>query len=202
MPDNPKECGCWAPGDLDRDDCRYVALAEELADVKRRLDLSLSKQIDTDRELWAVEAQNAKLRAALPINRIVATSIERAKRWHGGSIHQWSVLEWAGAMCGEAGECANAAKKLKRLQDGIASINANDPDSETVRHFDDIDTAKRVVAKEVADTILYAVLVAAAVDVTDLEAVLREVFNRKSEEYGFPERLAALSAHAAEEGQP
>ncbi len=42
--------------------------------------------------------------------------------------------------------------------------------------------------KEVADTILYAVLVAARVGV-DLQQVLREVFNKKSEEYGFPERL-------------
>jgi len=119
---------------------------------------------------------------------IIEKSVSRANRWHNGDMNEWSALEWAGAMCGEAGECANAAKKLKRLEVGIKSINVNDPDSETVRHFDDIETARRVVGKEVADTILYAVLVAARVGV-DLPVVLCEVFNKKSEEYGFPERL-------------
>lgn len=85
-------------------------------------------------------------------------------------------------MCGEAGECANAAKKLKRLTDGIASKNAEG------RNYADVNLARQAVAKEVADTILYAVLVAAAVD-ANLEQTLVEVFNKKSEEYGFPERL-------------
>lgn len=127
----------------------------------------------------------------MTVYELVEASIARAKRWHKGDIKQWSTLEWAGAMCGEAGECANAGKKLKRLEDGIASINTNDPDSETVRHFNDTDTARGVVAKEVADTILYAVLVAASVglDGAGLQMVIADVFNKKSEEYGFPERL-------------
>ena len=123
------------------------------------------------------------------INEMFDINLARAKRWHHGTIEEWSALEWAGAMCGEAGECANAAKKLKRLEDGIKSINANDPDSETVRHFDDLATARNVVAKEVADTIIYGLLVMARAGIDDPESVIRAVFNKKSIEYGFPERV-------------
>ncbi len=121
----------------------------------------------------------------LSFQEVIQQSIERAKRWHGGSIESWTPLEWAGAMCGEAGEAANAAKKLKRVMDGLQTIN------ESARHLPTIEVASQAVVKEVADTILYAVLVAASVgyDETKFVAVLREVFNKKSEEYGFPERL-------------
>lgn len=124
----------------------------------------------------------------LTIEEVVNTSIERAKRWHGGSVNSWTTLEWAGAMCGEAGETANAAKKLKRLIDEMPSIN------EASRHYLDQDEAKKQVAKEVCDTILYAVLVAASVglDGKQVTAYLVDVFNQKSIDYGFPERLGAL----------
>jgi NTP pyrophosphatase (non-canonical NTP hydrolase) len=121
----------------------------------------------------------------MTVQELMQVSIERARRWHGGDINQWSPLEWAGAMCGEAGECANAAKKLKRLQDGIASIN------EVGRSYSDFKAVQHVVAKEVCDVVLYAVLVAASVGIrpAEFQELLAEVFNRKSEEYGFPERL-------------
>lgn len=48
--------------------------------------------------------------------------------------------------------------------------------------------ASRKVVMEIADTIIYGVLLAARVD-EDLEAAIRTAFNRKSIEYGFPERL-------------
>lgn len=133
------------------------------------------------REYW-INRLDRQSPLAMSIAQIMAQSISRANRWHPGGLAEWSALEWAGAMCGEAGECANAAKKLKRLEDGIASIN------EGARNIADVNVAKQTVGKEVADTILYAVLVAARVDI-DLETILREVFNRKSKEYGFPERL-------------
>lgn len=121
----------------------------------------------------------------LTLRRIVRESISRAKRWHGGDISQWSTLEWAGAMCGEAGEAANAAKKLRRLELEIPSINTRDRDLPTIR------VAKEAVVREVCDTILYAVLVAASAgcDPERLEEELCSVFNAKSEEYGFPERI-------------
>jgi len=134
------------------------------------------------REYWINRIEHITPIAAMPFAHIMAQSIGRANRWHNGNMDEWSPLEWAGAMCGEAGECANAAKKLKRLEDGIASIN------EGARNIADVNLAKQAVAKEAADTILYAVLVAARVGI-DLQQTIREVFNKKSEEYGFPERL-------------
>lgn len=118
----------------------------------------------------------------LTLQELIAKSTARANRWHHGDLNEWSALEWAGAMAGEAGEACNAAKKLKRLEDGIASINLEGRNLANVNH------AKQTVGREVADTILYAVLVAVRCEV-DLEQVLIEVFNKKSEEYGFPERL-------------
>ncbi len=119
----------------------------------------------------------------MKINEVQRVNVERAKRWHNRGLEEWSALEWAGAMCGEAGEAANAAKKLKRLEDGIASINAG------ARHIVEFGEARRLVAHEVADTIIYGLLLLARVGVDDPESLIREVFNKKSEEYGFPERL-------------
>jgi hypothetical protein len=122
---------------------------------------------------------------SLTIQELVEKSLSRAVRWHDGDIHQWSVLEWAGAMAGEAGEACNAAKKLKRLESGIASRN------DVGRHYQAQHEAKSQVALECADTILYALLVMAStdIDVHEVVEVIRQVFNKKSEEYNFPERV-------------
>lgn len=122
----------------------------------------------------------------MDISLIQTTSINRAKRWHPGGLSDWSTLEWAAAMAGEAGEACNAAKKLKRVLDGIPNIN-----TEVGRSLTEVKAANLQVAKEVADTILYGMLLAASAGYTGecFESVLREVFNKKSEEYGFPERL-------------
>lgn len=111
------------------------------------------------------------------------TSVSRAKRWHPGGIEEWSALEWAGAMTGEAGEAANAAKKLRRVEMHLQNIN------EPGRQLIEVATAQAKVAEECADTILYALLLMARVGVIDPEKTLSTVFNRKSEEYGFPERV-------------
>lgn len=118
----------------------------------------------------------------ITLRDIQNTSYERAARWHPDGMDEWSALEWAGAMCGEAGEAANAAKKLKRLQGNIASLNHEE------RHLTNIVQAKAVIAEECADTILYALLLMSRIDI-DAESCLQRVFNKKSEEYGFPERL-------------
>jgi NTP pyrophosphatase (non-canonical NTP hydrolase) len=116
------------------------------------------------------------------INKLSETNVSRAKRWLGGGLDEWNPLEWAGAMCGEAGEAANAAKKLKRMEDKICTIN------EEARHYTTLEQAKLEVAKECADTILYALLLIERVGHTPYE-ILSQVFNKKSEEYGFPERI-------------
>jgi hypothetical protein len=117
------------------------------------------------------------------IQTIFDTNLSRCKRWHEQGIQDWSALEWAGAMAGEAGEAANAAKKLKRVETNMMSIN------ESARHYTSVEDARMKVAQEVADTILYGLLLMARVGVNTPEEILREVFNKKSEEYGFPERI-------------
>lgn len=106
----------------------------------------------------------------------------RVKRWHIDGINEWSGLEWAGAMCGEAGEAANVAKKIRRLEIGVPSIKSGGLSS------DQLDELKHKLAKEAADTLLYLDLMCHRYDL-DLAAAVIEVFNTKSEEYGFPERL-------------
>lgn len=123
----------------------------------------------------------------MTINELFAINVERCKKWHPGGIEEWSPLEWAGAMAGEAGEAANAAKKLKRVESKLQNINAPG------RSLIDVDAARVKVSEEVADTILYGLLLMARVGIQNPERVIAEVFNRKSEEYGFPERVGDSS---------
>lgn len=118
----------------------------------------------------------------LTIQQLIERNISRCARWHATPDGDWTALEWAGAMCGEAGEAANAAKKLKRLESNMVTIN------EEARHYTTLDAARLEVGKECADTILYALLLCHKVRLNP-EDMLRLVFNRKSVEYGFPERI-------------
>jgi hypothetical protein len=68
------------------------------------------------------------------------------------------------------------SKKLNRSRDGLG-------------HNKETDEELRVkLEEEIGDTLIYLDLLAARVGV-DLEEVSRRVFNRKSEEWNFPERL-------------
>lgn len=127
----------------------------------------------------------AGARARMTVQAIFEANLLRVERWH--SLKSWSPLEWAGAMCGEAGEAANAAKKLKRVTDGIQ----NKDNRLEAPAADELALYKKQVLKEYADTLIYGVLLCASVDATaeEVEQTIREVFNQKSEEYGFPERL-------------
>lgn len=118
---------------------------------------------------------------SITLSDIAEANRTRVGRWHG--IADWSPLEWAGAMAGEAGEACNAAKKLKRIDGQVANIN-----TEPGRSLTNRDEACRKIGLEVADTVIYGFLLAQRVGV-NLEDCIREAFNRKSEEYGFPERL-------------
>jgi NTP pyrophosphatase (non-canonical NTP hydrolase) len=106
----------------------------------------------------------------------------RCKRWHKGGLEEWSVTDWATAMMGEAGEMCNAIKKLRRIE--TDALNINEPG----RQFTDRKTAVESIAKEMGDTLIYMDLLAQRLGV-DLEKSIIEVFNQKSKEYGFPERL-------------
>jgi len=134
----------------------------------------------------------------LKIHVLQEASRDRAARWHDSPEAQWSLLEWAGAMCGESGEAANIAKKIKRLESKMRSISKqivtprnDDPLARQQRILlidDQMQQLKPALAKEVADAILYGICIFNELDVV-AEDVLREVFNEKSEEYDFPERI-------------
>ena len=110
-------------------------------------------------------------------------NIARAGRWHPGGLGDWSIADWAVALLGEAGEACNAIKKLRRVEDGIANLSAT-----AERQLSTKEDARAAIAEELADTQIYLDLLAARLDI-DLEAVVREKFNKVSVRYGFPERL-------------
>lgn len=75
-------------------------------------------------------------------------------------LNSWNPLEWAGALCGEAGEFANMAKKLRRGQK----------------------ISKKKMGKELADIIMYCDLAAARLGLQLEDYVVlkfNEVSNRK-----------------------
>lgn len=123
----------------------------------------------------------------ITMSEIVKQSVSRADRWHGGDFRNWSLADWSNAFAGEAGEVCNAVKKYRRIEDGMASIN------EGARHVSSLLDARLKIAKELADTFLYMVLIAEYLEL-DLPQAIVDVFNQKSEEYGFPERLVPESA--------
>ena len=111
------------------------------------------------------------------LNEVSATNADRCAIWHPNGLSEWSLLEWAGAMCGEAGEAANEAKKIKR-------VDCNIPGSNTESR----DTLVAKLRKEIGDTYLYLDLLAQAAGLT-LEECVVDAFNRTSEKQGFPQRL-------------
>lgn len=122
----------------------------------------------------------------LDLDILQKTAATRSDRWHDTPESKWSLLEWAGAMCGEAGEAANYAKKLKRLQTQMRNLDKRGLKSPSIE--DQSEFYKRNTCLEAADAIVYAVSVINEAG-GSVEEVVREVFNNKSAEYGFPERV-------------
>ena len=90
----------------------------------------------------------------------------------------WNPAEWACAMAGEAGEACNVAKKIKRLETGTNT--SKDPQS--------LDEARELMASELADTVIYADLLAASLGIELGEAV-RSKFNEVSRRMNAPFNL-------------
>jgi NTP pyrophosphatase (non-canonical NTP hydrolase) len=106
------------------------------------------------------------------------------------SLESWSVAEWTNAMCGEAGEAANVAKKMLRHRDAVPGNTGADTDLEALR-------AK--LAAELADVVIYTDLVAASQGV-DLGAAIIATWDAKSAQIGSTRRLAdALARPTPEE---
>lgn len=113
----------------------------------------------------------------LTFAEVTAANVARCKRWHDDEVEPWSGADWSNAMCGEAGEVANVVKKLRRIELGTRGVM--DPPEDFLRS---------ALADEMADVVLYLILLADHYDI-DLEAAICSKFNRVSEAQGFPERL-------------
>lgn len=131
---------------------------------------------------------------SLSFQQLRDASYSRNKRWHPGFISEqdeWTNGDWANAMAGEVGEAVEAVlylvvasgktsnniKKLRRHEEGLNSNR--DPSTDDL--FDNI-------AKELADVIIYADLLASKLGL-DLEDAIKLKFNEVSEQMGFSERL-------------
>lgn len=130
----------------------------------------------------------------LKIGQFTVLNMDRAKRWHKGGTEEWSVTDWFTATTGELGEAANAVKKLRRVQMGAVNIN------EEGRHLTEVEQAARVAQHELADTFIYMVILSEELrklGAPEFSRAIRYAFNRKSEEYGFPERVGQHSCFLA-----
>ena len=94
---------------------------------------------------------------------------QRSLNWHGAK--KWTLSDWGVAMAGECGEACNVIKKLNRERDHIAG------NSETT------DELFELLGEELADTVMYAFLLASAARI-DMESALIKKFNKTSEKIG------------------
>ncbi len=133
----------------------------------------------------------------LTIARISEVNRRRCARWHDPDTDAWTGADWSNAMVGEAGEvleviealthavalgaaagkAANTVKKLRRHETGTAG--PLEPDRVTLHG---------ALGHEIADTILYALLLADHYAI-DVEEAIVEKFNLVSARQNFPERL-------------
>jgi hypothetical protein len=100
--------------------------------------------------------------------RLASGAFQRGEQLHS-SLDDWNELEWCGAVCGEAGEAANKAKKLRR------GDYDNDVDAKLAAEYD--------LAKELADTIIYASLAIQRLGFST-GAMVAAAFNDKSKQIG------------------
>lgn len=108
-----------------------------------------------------------------------AVNVPRCVNDFGHTLESWSPAEWTNAMCGEAGEAANVAKKILRHRDGVAGNVGEDKD---------LAGLKAKLARELADVVIYADLCAAALG-QDLATAIVEKFNEVSVRVGSSLRL-------------
>ena len=153
----------------------------KMSDIEK---IDFSQLIDTAASIFEglIETTAAKkfLEKGDFLSRLREASLSRCERWHGpAGVSDWEPVRWSNAMCGEAGEVANAIKKLDRHDQ---SMQQNDMKGLTR------DELVQKVATEIGDVAVYLDLLAARLGLS-FEDCIRDTFNRISEREGFPERL-------------
>lgn len=114
----------------------------------------------------------------ITFDQLQKISRDRSLRW---GTQDWLLVDWTNALNGEAGEAANFAKKLRRLDFKL-------PNKEAGLSITDSFKLREKCANECGDAILYAILTIDFLGFDSTE-IVRKVFNQKSIEYGFPERI-------------
>jgi hypothetical protein len=126
----------------------------------------------------------------LNLDELREKNVARCEESYEG-LARWTPLEWAGAMCGEAGEAANKAKKIRRM-DSDYPAQQDRPDLMSAllnTHGKNRAQMVEALGLELGDVLIYADLLAAAVGL-DLSDCVRVAFNTKSDEIGSPYRLS------------
>lgn len=113
----------------------------------------------------------------LTLEAIMEVNAQRCDKWHKGK-EPWTPERWITAIVGELGEMANITKKLFRVADGSLGL----------KEGESVERLEAEEEKEWADTMLYMLLFAHYRGFKATEAI-RHVFNAKSEQLGFEERL-------------
>jgi NTP pyrophosphatase (non-canonical NTP hydrolase) len=139
-----------------------------LGDVLRAYGLSLGSGSPRD-EAGATLPEND-----LFFSMLRMVNVDRCYNGFKHRLDSWSVAEWTNAMCGEAGEAANIAKKMIRHRDATGGNQGTDTD---------LDALRAKLRAELADVVIYADLTAASQGI-DLGDAVRDTFNAKSQALG------------------
>lgn len=103
------------------------------------------------------------------------------------SLNNWTPTDWATAMAGECGEACNIVKKMRRIGATPEIVNAHykywTDRNKALLDYKEYSEYVNKLADEIADTIIYADLLAARMGI-DLEQAIRNKFNEVSEKRG------------------
>jgi NTP pyrophosphatase (non-canonical NTP hydrolase) len=157
---------------IDRSRKHTAEARQRLAEIRVLLEIGESTKTAKEAiaELQATAKQAKANLQPMPglgfLRRLRALNVERCETvFH--PVKAWNLLEWAGAMAGEAGEAANVAKKIRLFE--TMSPHTTPPEM-----LDQL-------AEEVADTVIYADLLLARCG-KDLGIAIAKKFDKVSDQ--------------------
>lgn len=113
---------------------------------------------------------------SMTLKEVEDAACARLPYFHGDAgIKDWSTMEWAGAMAGEAGEACNVTKKIRRV----------DSNHQRRKHTHTREELVEMLGEELADTLCYLVITAKREGI-DLNAAFIKKYNQVSQENDIP----------------